>query len=159
MKMKIYQLFLTLLFAFSLGSCNKEDDIMATFANGQTWHWSGSYDTPNWKDNNKSTPTLDRAAIQEINSKQEMYIIQFSNDGTVTGRGSDFTFNGTWSANGKDQSFHINLRSNKTPSGLDATFYQEIVNAQFYRGDSQLIRLFNGTKNHYIQFYPIGFNN
>ena len=58
MKMKIYQLFLTLLFAFSLGSCNEEDDIMEIFANGQTWHWSGSYDTPNWKDNNKSTMLL-----------------------------------------------------------------------------------------------------
>lgn len=153
---KIYWCFTLLLL---LAGCNPKDDVYEIFASGQTWHWSGSYDTSNWKDDNDFHSTLKPEELATINKDQDKYTIIFKEDGTVEGNGSSFTFTGTWSANGDDQSFSIQLKPNGTRSGLDKTFYDEITNAKFYRGSSRLIKLFNLDKNHYIQFYPKGFNN
>lgn len=142
-----------------LCSCNQEDDVFEIFANGQTWHWSGSYDTSNWKDDNKGTLTLSVDDVANINKDPSNFIIQFSDDGTLSGNGEAFTFTGKWSADGSDQSFSISLSPNRTPTGRDKTFYDEISNARFYRGDARLIKLFNADKNHFIQFYPVGFRN
>lgn len=146
-----------------LCGCNQEDDINEIFANGQTWHWSSSYNADrDWKNDNKVTETLSEDDKKYINqaSKQDVFIIQFSDDGTVEGKGESFTFSGTWSADGKDNSFSIRLKINRTPSaGRDATFYKEITEAKFYRGDSKTIKLFDGEKKHFIQFYPQEFRN
>lgn len=142
-----------------LAGCNQKDDVYEIFASGQTWHWSGSYNTSDWKsDNNNYTPTLTRDELARINDDQDKYTIIFKEYGTVEGKGGSFTFTGTWSANGDDQSFSIQLKPNGNRSGLDKTFYDEISSAKFYRGSSRLIKLFNLDKNHYIQFYPKGFN-
>ncbi|WP_303911579.1 DUF4847 family protein [Bacteroides mediterraneensis] len=155
--MKIFKIswFFTLLLL--LAGCNK-DDVHEIFSSGQTWHWSGSYSTSDWKDDNNCTSTLTRDELARINDDQDKYTIIFKEDGTVEGKGSSFTFIGTWSANGDDQSFSIQLKPNGNRSGLDKTFYDEISSAKFYRGSSRLIKLFNLDKNHYIQFYPKGFN-
>lgn len=101
---------------------------------------------------------MTRDELARINDDQDKYTIIFKEDGTVEGKGGSFTFTGTWSANGDDQSFSIQLKPNGNRSGLDKTFYDEISSAKFYRGSSRLIKLFNLDKNHYIQFYPKGFN-
>ena len=59
---------------------------------------------------------------------QDSYNIIFKEDGTVEGNGSNFSFTGTWSANGEDQSFSIQLKPSGNRSGLDKTFYDEISN-------------------------------
>jgi hypothetical protein len=153
---KIYWFFTLLLL---LAGCNQKDDVHEIFSNGQTWHWSGSYSTSDWKDDNNFNSTLTRDELAKINDDQDKYNIIFKEDGTVEGNGSNFTFTGTWSANGDDQSFSIQLKPNGNRSGLDKTFYDKISSAKFYRGSSRLIKLFNLDKNHYIQFYPKGFNN
>lgn len=153
---RIYGIFTLLLL---LAGCNQKDDVYEIFASGQTWHWSGSYNTSNWKDDNDFNSTLKPEELATINKDQDKYTIIFKEDGTLEGNGSSFTFTGTWSANGDNQSFSIQLKPNGNRSGLDKTFYDEISNAKFYRGSSRLIKLFNLDKNHYIQFYPKGFNN
>ena len=158
----IYLVLLTILPIF-LGSCDNGDDVNEIFASGQTWHWSGSYDTSNWKDDNKYTSTLKQADLEVINSsnKQNVFIVKFENDGTVSGAGESFTFSGKWSADGNENSISIQVKASKTPNAgsRDATFFKEISEAQFYRGDSKFIKLFDSNKKHYIQFYPIGFRN
>lgn len=150
---------ITLLSVLPLLFCScQDDDVNEIFASGQTWHWSGSYDTTNWKDDNKFTSTLTIDEVAKVNKNQNVYNLQFLDDGSVTGKGESITIEGTWSANGKDNSISINVKSNKSPSGLDQTFFNEISNARFYRGDSKTIKLFNLNKNHYIQFYPLGFS-
>lgn len=153
---KIYCFFTLLLL---LAGCNQKDDVYEIFASGQTWHWSGSYSTNDWTDDNSYNSTLTRDEVANISENQNSYNIIFKEDGTVEGNGNSFTFTGTWSANGKDKSFSIKLRANGNRSGLDKTFYDEISNAKFYRGNSKFIKLFNLDKNHFIQFYPRGFNN
>ena len=142
---------------FALCGCNQEDDINEIFASGQTWHWSNSYNTSNWENDNEANDPLNREKMQHINQNQNAFNIVFEEDGTVTGNGENFSFTGTWSANGDDHSFFIRLTTQGTPSGLDKTFYDEISTAKFYRGSSILLKLFNADKNHFIQFYPLGF--
>ena len=124
-----------------LCGCNQEDDINEIFANGQTWHWSSSYNADrDWKNDNKVTETLSVDDKKYINqeSKRDAFIIQFSDEGKVEGRGDSFTFTGTWSANGKDNSISISIKANRTPNaGRDAIFYKEISEAKYYRGDSK----------------------
>lgn len=154
---------LTAVLGFSFSACNQEDDVNEIFASGQTWHWSSSYDTSNWEDDNKVTETLSTSDKQYINSseRQGVFIIQFSDDGTVEGKGESFNFSGTWSANGKDNSININVKADRTPNAgsRDAKFFSEITSARYYRGDSRLIKLFEGNKKHFIQFYQVGFRN
>lgn len=152
---RLYQVFTLLLL---LTGCNQKDDIYEIFSSGQIWHWSNSYNTSDWKDDNTFTPTLTRDEVAKINDSQDSYNIIFKEDHTVEGYGSNFTFTGTWSANGEDQSFSIQLKPSGNRNGLDKTFYDEISNAKFYRGSSRTIKLFNLDKNHFIQFYPKGFN-
>ncbi|GEM_PF-622943 len=146
-----------------LCGCNQEDDINEIFANGQTWHWSSSYNADrDWKNDNKVTETLSVDDKKYINqeSKRDAFIIQFSDEGKVEGRGDSFTFTGTWNANGKDNSISISIKANRTPNaGRDAIFYKEISEAKYYRGDSKTIKLFDGAKKHFIQFYPQDFRN
>lgn len=156
--MKTFRLYWFFTLLLLLTGCNQKDDVNEIFSSGQTWHWSNSYSTSDWKDDNNFNSTLTRDEAAKINDSQDSYNIIFKEDGTVEGNGSNFSFTGTWSANGEDQSFSIQLKPSGNRSGLDKTFYDEISNAKFYRGSSRTIKLFNLDKNHYIQFYPKGFN-
>lgn len=156
--MKTFRLYWFFTLLLLLTGCNQKDDVNEIFSSGQTWHWSNSYSTSDCKDDNNFNSTLTRDEVAKINDSQDSYNIIFKEDGTVEGNGSNFSFTGTWSANGEDQSFSIQLKPSGNRSGLDKTFYDEISNAKFYRGSSRTIKLFNLDKNHYIQFYPKGFN-
>lgn len=160
---RIYFFTIAVFLCVLLGSCNKGDDVDEIFADGQTWHWSGSYDTNNWKDDNKYTSTLKQSDLELINSanKKNVFVLQFEDNGNVSGKGESFSFSGSWSANGKDNSISINIKANKAPNAgsRDAIFLKEISEAKFYRGDSKFIKLFDMNKTHYIQFYPTGFRN
>ena len=142
---------------FLLGSCNQEDDIDAIFAGGQTWHWSASYTTSNWKDDNNATDVLTRDQKKEITQSAEKYIIRFDKDGTFKGKGASVSFNGHWSADGKKGTFSLVMESgNLSLSGLDKIFYDDLQAAQYYKGDSKnYIKLINGSRNRFIQFYVV----
>ena len=122
----------------------------------KTWHWSGSYTTTNWKDDNNYKLNLNIDDLSQINKKTDYYNIIFEENGNVSGKGENFTFKGTWNAMSKDKSFYINIQTQGNISGLDKTFYDAIKSANFYRGDSKCIKLFNSNKSEYIQFYPLG---
>lgn len=51
---KIYWFFTLILL---LAGCNQKDDVHEIFSSGQTWHWSGSYSTSDWKDDNNFNST------------------------------------------------------------------------------------------------------
>lgn len=69
---KIYWCFTLLLL---LAGCNQKDDVYEIFASGQTWHWSGSYNTSDWKDDNNFNSTLTRDELVKINDDQDKYTI------------------------------------------------------------------------------------
>lgn len=69
---KIYRFFMLLLL---LAGCNQEDDVHEIFSSGQTWHWSGSYSTSDWKDDNNFNSTLTRDELAKINDDQNKYNI------------------------------------------------------------------------------------
>lgn len=140
-----------------LGGCSQEDDIEAIFSGGQTWHWSATYTTDNWKDDNRATDVLSREQKKEITKSNDKYVVKFDKNGTVQGAGGAFTFTGQWSADGKDQTFRITIQSNsQSLSTLDQLFYDDLRAAQYYRGDSKsYIKLFNGSKKRFIQFYVV----
>ena len=154
----IKYIFTLIVLSIALCGCNQEDDVfeILIFANDKTWHWSGSYTTTNWKDDNNYKLNLNIDDLSQINKKTDYYNIIFEENGNVSGKGENFTFKGTWNAMSKDKSFYINIQTQGNISGLDKTFYDAIKSANFYRGDSKCIKLFNSNKSEYIQFYPLG---
>ena len=88
--MRKYGLYIWLCMATLLCGCNQEDDVFEIFASGQTWHWSGSYDTTNWQDDNNYTLTTSKDDLEQINKDPDKFIIQFAEDGSVTGQGESF---------------------------------------------------------------------
>lgn len=152
----IKYIFTLIVLSIALCGCSQEDDVFEIFANDKTWHWSGSYTTTNWKDDNNYKLNLNIDDLSQINKKTDYYNIIFEENGNVSGKGENFTFKGTWNAMSKDKSFYINIQTQGNISGLDKTFYDAIKSANFYRGDSKCIKLFNSNKSEYIQFYPLG---
>lgn len=152
----IKYIFTLIVLSIALCGCNQEDDVFEIFANDKTWHWSGSYTTTNWKDDNNYKLNLNIDDLSQINKRTDYYNIIFEENGNVSGKGENFTFKGTWNAMSKDKSFYINIQTQGNISGLDKTFYDAIKSANFYRGDSKCIKLFNSNKSEYIQFYPLG---
>ena len=156
--MKTFRLYWFFTLLLLLTGCNQKDDVNEIFSSGQTWHWSNSYSTSDWKDDNNFNSTLTRDEVAKINDSQDSYNIIFKEDGTVEGNGSNFSFTGTWSAQRRRPEFFYPVKAQWKPQRTGQDFYDEISNAKFYRGSSRTIKLFNLDKNHYIQFYPKGFN-
>lgn len=141
---------------FLLCGCNQEDDIYEIFTT-DTWHWNASYTTTNWEDDNNAKLHIDltNEKVYDINMDPNIYIIKFEEDGTFAAKGSNISFTGMWSADPKDHSFGISsVKLQGNPSGLDKMFYDEIRTAEFYRGSSILLKLFNSAKNEFIQLHP-----
>lgn len=144
-----------LLMAVMLCGCNQEDDIDEIFTSN-TWHWSLSGTTTNWKDDNNFKPITSKEEQFEINKDRNIYTIKFEKDGNFKAKGNSIEFKGMWSADPKDHSVQIsNVQIHGNAAGLDRMFYNEICNAQFYRGSSLLLKLLDSNKKEFIQFYPI----
>lgn len=103
--MKTFRLYWFFTLLLLLAGCNQKDDVNEIFSSGQTWHWSNSYSTSDWKDDNNFNSTLTRDEVAKINDSQDSYNIIFKEDGTVEGNGSNFSFTGTWSATEKTRAF------------------------------------------------------
>ena len=121
--MKTFRLYWFFTLLLLLTGCNQKDDVNEIFSSGQTWHWSNSYSTSDWKDDNNYNSTLTRDEVAKINDSQDSYNIIFKEDGTVEGNGSNFSFTGTWSANGEDQSFFYPVKAQRKPQRTGQDFF------------------------------------
>lgn len=126
-----------------LWSCNNEDNIEDIFSSG-TWYlinfYGGGLDdagTPEF------TPKDDNATLEVI----QKFTIVFNNDNTFKASAQNITFEGIWEANGKDRSVSININS----TNLSNKFMDALVNARFYKGDSNYLRLAPEDKKSFIQ--------
>lgn len=148
---RLLMLLLTVL--VTAAGCSKHDDIGDIFASGKAWHWSSSYNTSNWNDDNNFSESLTSDERKQINSEADSYTVLFLSDGTLKGQGKNFTFTGTWTAEADGRTVGIRLTTAQNSSGLDRKFYDELSQARFYRGDSRTLKLFDDTRKHFIQFY------
>ena len=81
--MKTFRLYWFFTLLLLLTGCNQKDNVHEIFSSGQTWHWSNSYSTSDWKDDNNFNSTLTRDEVAKINDSQDSYNIIFKEDGTV----------------------------------------------------------------------------
>ena len=123
--MRKYGLYIWLCMATLLCGCNQEDDVFEIFASDRHGIGAVRMTRQTWQDDNNYTLTTSKDDLEQINKDPDKFIIQFAEDGSVTGQGESFTFTGTWSADGNDRSFSVRLTPNHTPSGRDKTFYDE----------------------------------
>ena len=120
-----------------LWSCNNEDNIEDIFSSG-TWYlinfYGGGLD--------------DADATLEVIQK---FTIVFNNDNTFKASAQNITFEGIWEANGKDRSVSINIEDRRNSTNLSNKFMDALVNARFYKGDSNYLRLAPEDKKSFIQ--------
>ena len=147
-----------------LWSCNNEDNIEDIFSSG-TWYlinfYGGGLDdagtpefTPNFYGGGlddagtpEFTPKDDNATLEVI----QKFTIVFNNDNTFKASAQNITFEGIWEANGKDRSVSINIEDRRNSTNLSNKFMDALVNARFYKGDSNYLRLAPEDKKSFIQ--------
>lgn len=131
-------------------SCAPKDDIRGIFVD-KTWKMSNICECKNMKDDGK--PTLSQEEVDFVNSNY--FTITFK-ESTFTGRASNATFSGTWSAQDKNNSFSIYIdKINGTEnSAIGLQFISLLQNSKFYVGDYLALKLYNGECNKYLLFRP-----
>lgn len=132
------------------------DDVNEIFT-GKKWHWSNSYTTADWENDNKDTGRLlSLDELKDVSKSTEAYNLMFNDDGTLQGVGKNFQFSAKWEADGKKNTFalsQVRVTQGNPSSKLDSMFYASVKNACYYRGNSILwIKLFNSERNEYIMF-------
>ncbi len=137
-----------------LGSCNDEDDVTEIFT-GKTWKLTYIGSTDDWTDLSSG---VNLNNYLEEKQPQNAYTVIFY-DGSVRITGGEATvWTGTWSADGKSNTFHITI-TDKQGEGTTAnekTFLELIAGACYYRGSSVLLRLFDSDRANFAQFSPLG---
>lgn len=136
-----------------LWGCNEEDDIHEIFASGP-WYVVNYFTKADWnKRNGEPVYKLDTSEGQEALKVVQLFTLTFSDDGTFKGTMQNATFEGTWSADGKDRSFHLFIKgSPNTSSRLNKVLIETLKNAAYYQGDSNVLMLGPSDKRSYIQF-------
>ena len=150
--MKLKQLAYLLLALPFLWSCNTEDDINEIFISG-TWNVVNYFGKANWEKRNgdpvyKMYEKEGEQALRVIST----FTLTFSEDGTFAGTMQNASFNGRWTADGKDRS--IRLSFNGTPNTstyFNREFIGYLKDAAFYQGDSNVLMLAPQEKKSYIQ--------
>ncbi|MFA6873502.1 MAG: DUF4847 family protein [Bacteroidaceae bacterium] len=137
------------IFAFGLlSSCDNKDDINAIFSN-KKWVAVYTATTSDWNNDNKYEITKDFDA--ETKSTTNYRVITGMN--SIQIKGVSATWTGTWTANASDHTFKI---TNLTKTGgngdsdLEVRFLNYVATATYYRGDENLIKLFQSDKKSYI---------
>lgn len=148
-----WSLLLFLLFSLPLlSACNDEDDVMDIFT-GKVWKMSrltakgSSSQFPDlWGSDNVA-----RQASLKLLEQENTYTIEFkaADVGEITGgnfsaKGVKASPTGTWSADGKDNSFTLNFKSiNGSESDLLAKkFISGLQNAYKYEGDVNTLNIY-----------------
>lgn len=134
-----------------LFSCSPKDDIRGIFVD-KTWKMSNINSCSGLKDDGK--PTLTEAEVDQAIVSGHFQIL--FKDGTFTGRATNATFSGNWSANDKDNTFNVNITKME---GTEATalgnrFINLFKNGKYYMGDYLALKIFDGDQKEYILFRP-----
>ncbi len=143
-----YILFLLLILipVLIITSCENEDDIEAIFY-GKSWKITGA--TINGTE-------LNGDKLRQLYVSDDAYTIYFA-DGTFSATfASGSNTKGTWKANGKKQTFGVNVTSQ---TGIDATelssqLFTIFRSATKYKGDVNILRISSDPQN-YIRLTAI----
>lgn len=136
-----------------LWGCNNEDDIDEIFASG-SWYLVNYFTKVDWDKRNGEPvyqPTTGEGndALKVI----QLFTLTFNDDGTYQATMQNATFEGNWSADGKDRSVYLTVKGNpNTSSRLNREFIETLKNVAFYQGDSNVLMLGPSDKRSFIQF-------
>lgn len=133
--------------------CNNEDDIEEIFASG-TWYVVNYFTKVDW-DKRNGEPVYQPITGEGNDALKviQLFTLTFNDDGTYQGTMQNATFEGTWSANGKDRSIHLAVKGNPNTSlRFNREFIETLKNVVFYQGDSNVLMLGPSDKRSFIQF-------
>ncbi|MGI6218743.1 MAG: DUF4847 family protein [Bacteroidaceae bacterium] len=139
----------------ALHSCNDEDDVNEIFT-GKTWKLTYLGSTDDWEDLSSGV-NLNNYATEKRPLKS--YTVIFY-EGSVRITGAENTvWTGTWSADGKNNTFHINIteKQGEGTTANEKTFLEQVAGACYYRGSAVLLRLFDSERSNFVQFGPLEF--
>lgn len=133
-------------------SCAPEDDIRGIFID-KTWKMSNINSCQGLKDDGK--PTLTEKEVDQAVVSGHFQIL--FKDGTFSGRATNATFSGKWSANDKDNTFSIVITDMEgtEKTALGNRFISLLSNARYYMGDYLSLKLFDGDQKEYLLFRPV----
>ena len=136
-----------------LWGCTDEDDINEIFASGP-WYVVNYFTKADWnKRNGEPVYKLDTSEGQETLKVVQRFTLTFSDDGTFQGTMQSATFEGNWSADGKDRSIHLTGKgAPNISSRLNKELIETLKNVVYYQGDSNVLMLGPSDKRSYIQF-------
>lgn len=136
-----------------LWGCNDEDDINEIFASGP-WYVVNYFTKADWnKRNGEPVYKLDTSEGQETLKVVQRFTLTFSDDGTFQGTMQSATFEGNWSADGKDRSIRLMVKGTPNISSrLNKELIETLKNVVYYQGDSNVLMLGPSDKRSYIQF-------
>ena len=150
-KQILYSILLTLPLLFSC----QEDDINEIFVSG-TWNVGNFYTGGDWNkyDNDKARAKYTQEKdIRELNA----LTVTFLDNGTLQVRlTNNNTLSGKWHADGKKREITIYDLNNNNATGKSLELIESLVNARYYKGDKNYLKLAPASKNSYVQLghYP-----
>ena len=150
-KQILYSILLTLPLLFSC----QEDDINEIFVSG-TWNVGNFYTGGDWNkyDNDKARAKYTQEKdIRELNA----LTVTFLDNGTLQVRlTNNNTLSGKWHADSKKREITIDLKNNNNATGKSLELIESLVNARYYKGDKNYLKLAPASKNSYVQLghYP-----
>ena len=128
----------------------QEDDINEIFVSG-TWNVGNFYTGGDWNkyDNDKARAKYTQEKdIRELNA----LTVTFLDNGTLQVRlTNNNTLSGKWHADGKKREITIDLKNNNNATGKSLELIESLVNARYYKGDKNYLKLAPATKNSYVQ--------
>ena len=133
----------------------QEDDINEIFVSG-TWNVGNFYTGGDWNkyDNDKARAKYTQEKdIRELNA----LTVTFLDNGTLQVRlTNNNTLSGKWHADGKKREITIDLKNNNNATGKSLELIESLVNARYYKGDKNYLKLAPASKNSYVQLghYP-----
>lgn len=151
--MRLKKLLYIICFLPFLCGCNNEDDINEIFVSG-TWNVVNYFTKADWNRRN-GEPVYRQDTSDGIESLRVIssFTLVFNEDGTFKGTMQNATFEGTWSAEGKDRTILLTVKGNpNTSSRFNKEFIETLKEAAFYQGDSKVLILGPSDKRSYIQF-------
>jgi hypothetical protein len=113
-------------------SCKKEDDIQALFE-GKTWYITNGY---------IQGRQLAGDDIRSLCASPQAYQISFSTSSFVATLTDGNTFTGQWKADGKNQTFTLNIRQepSKFNTLLEENIYHTLKKTIRYEGDINIMK-------------------
>ena len=116
----------------TLCSCSKSDDLDELFIGRTLYLTSGMVNSQPIKGDD----------LKKICQSDETYIIHFNENTFSCTLDYGCTFNGTWTADGKNQTITLNISERpKINSPLDSNIFTVLSHVRSYSGDSNIIKL------------------